>query len=373
MTETGTDHHQREWTINDDIIRLRHWADDESYELVSEWVNCLIGRGTGCEIRLDDPKVSTQHIRLIRDQERWNLIDLASKNGVQVDGVRHHTARLEPCMEIGLGDLTLIAESVRSIELRCFLARLIGWGKAHFKAIDEALREIRAVQIRRAPLVLRSEEHLPLVAEDLHTYLHAREAPFVLCDPRRGTHEANVRSVPNVQDWREALVAARGGTLCLLNAHPPEGLSQLLAAVQHPCTSPVQVIVCAEPDQELCVEGSQPIEIPALPSRQKRQVQYVIVEYARDAAKNLGAPKSLSPEDRAWILEHSATSLTEVSKATQRLTALGMDKRVSPAARRLGMSPPGLRKWLHSRPLPPMFSADDFDSTSTDHDDEHGS
>jgi hypothetical protein len=48
MTETGTDHHQREWTINDDIVRLRHWADDESYKLVRDWGYCLIGRGTGC-------------------------------------------------------------------------------------------------------------------------------------------------------------------------------------------------------------------------------------------------------------------------------------------------------------------------------------
>jgi hypothetical protein len=371
MTETGTDHHLREWTINDDIIRLRQWASDEIYELSSRWSDCFIGRGTDCKIRLSDPKVSTQHVRLLRDQERWNLVDLTSKNGVQVDGVRQYTARLEPCMEIGLGGQTFIAESLRSVDLRCFLLRLIGWGKAHFQTIDEALREIRAVQIRRAPLVLRGKEHLPPVAEDLHAYLHARKAPFVLCDPRRETNEANVRSVPNVQDWREALVAAQGGTLCILNGRPPEGLSRLLAAVRQPSTSPVQVIVCAEPDQELCVEGSHPIEIPALPSRLKRQVQYVIVEYSRDAAKSMGAPKPLSPEDRAWILEHSATSLTDVSKATQRLTALGMDRRVSPAARRLGMSPPGLRKWLRSHPLPPpMFSAN---LDSTDDDDEHGS
>ncbi len=371
MTETGTDPHRRAWTINDDIIRLRQWAGDESYELLNGWADCLIGRGAACAIRLEDPKVSTQHARLLRDRERWNLIDLASKNGVQVDGVHQYTARLEPCMEIGLGDLTLMAESVRSIELRCFLARLIGWGKAHFEAIDEALRELRAVQIRRAPLVLRSEEPLPPVARDLHAYLHAGEAPFVLCDPRRGTYEANARNLPNVQDIQEALTAARGGTLCILNARPPEALSQLLAAVREPSLHPVQVIICAEPDQELCVEGSHPIEIPALASRVRRQVQYVIVEYARGAARSLAAPSSLSPEDRAWILAHSATSLAEVSKATLRLTALRMEGRVSPAARRLGMSPPGLRKWLHSRPLPPRLSADDVASPSND--DEHGS
>jgi hypothetical protein len=372
MTETGTDPHRREWAINDDIIRLRQWASDESYELRSGWADCVIGRGPGCGIRLDDPKVSTQHARLLRDQERWNLIDLASKNGVQVDGVRQYTARLEPCMEIGLGDLTLLAESVRSIELRCFLARLIGWGKGHFEDVDAALREIRAAQIRRGPFVLRGEELLPPVAQDLHAYLHGAAAPFVLCDPRRGTYEANARSLPNVPDWREALVAAQGGTLCILNARPPEALAKLLAAVRDPCMPPVQVVVCAEPDQELCVEGSHPIEIPPLPSRIKRQVQYVIVEYARDAAKRLGAPASLSPEDRAWIFAHSATSLTEVAKATLRLTALSMDGQVSSAARRLGMSSPGLRKWLHGRPLPPLLSADDLDAASTD-DEERGS
>lgn len=58
----------------------------------------LVGRGERCDVRLGDPRVSTEHARLRWVDGGWRLRDLGSRNGTWVDGVR-----LEPGAEIGVG------------------------------------------------------------------------------------------------------------------------------------------------------------------------------------------------------------------------------------------------------------------------------
>jgi adenylate cyclase len=55
-----------------------------------------IGRGLKNEIVLDDPSVSRNHARLYRDGRQWKVMDLGSRNGVQVNG------RLIPAGETGV-------------------------------------------------------------------------------------------------------------------------------------------------------------------------------------------------------------------------------------------------------------------------------
>jgi pSer/pThr/pTyr-binding forkhead associated (FHA) protein len=45
----------------------------------------LVGRGTDCDLRIQDPRLSRRHARL-NFTDSWLLTDLASKNGVQLDG-----------------------------------------------------------------------------------------------------------------------------------------------------------------------------------------------------------------------------------------------------------------------------------------------
>lgn len=47
-----------------------------------------VGRGAGCEIPLDDARVSRRHARIESREGRWLVADLGSKNGVSVDGRR---------------------------------------------------------------------------------------------------------------------------------------------------------------------------------------------------------------------------------------------------------------------------------------------
>jgi hypothetical protein len=62
-----------------------------------------IGRTAPCEVCVEDPHVSRQHVAVSLDQGRWWLRDLQSANGVFVDGQRTATAWIDRTLTIGLG------------------------------------------------------------------------------------------------------------------------------------------------------------------------------------------------------------------------------------------------------------------------------
>lgn len=361
MSDTSTDPRRLEWAISDSVIRLRRWGTNERYDLPERGGDCLIGSSSACTIQLEDTRVSAQHALLSRDPqtERWSLLDLRSKNGLRIDGVHHYAAALEPCMEIDVGRVTLMAESARSIELRCFLSRILGWSAKRQETVDRALREIRRAQLRRVPIVLQGSGWLYPVAQDLHAFLHGDQAPFVVCEPGRSELPPNVRSPLNVSTWQEALAAANGGALCIPNEHPPAPLEKFLHEVREKCSPAVQVIVCAPPRQELWVPGADPVQIPDVESRPPLERQHIVVEYAADAARILGAERRLSAEDREWVLANApqpgtALTLGAISKATLRLTAFRTERQsMRGTAERLGMKDVSLRRWFARRPPVP--------------------
>ena len=48
----------------------------------------IIGRGSDCQIRLDDDYSSTRHSRLFQSEGQWWVEDLGSTNGTYLDGQR---------------------------------------------------------------------------------------------------------------------------------------------------------------------------------------------------------------------------------------------------------------------------------------------
>jgi pSer/pThr/pTyr-binding forkhead associated (FHA) protein len=48
----------------------------------------VIGRGSDCQIRLDDDYSSTRHARLFQSEGQWWVEDLGSTNGTYLDGQR---------------------------------------------------------------------------------------------------------------------------------------------------------------------------------------------------------------------------------------------------------------------------------------------
>ncbi len=351
---TKTDVAANEWVIDDGVMRLREWGTDTIRVLpappTDEWT---VGAAEGCALRLDDPsgRVSRLHARLVRDQTRWLLRDLGSKNGVRLDGARRTEIVLEPGAEIGIGGLTLIAESSRSAALRGFLARLLGWRSDRIEVVDHALRSIRLAATRRVALVLCGAGDLVPIARSIHRHALGAERPFVVCDPRRRAGKATVRSAENYETGMRALAAATGGSLCVRSHRLPRDFSDVVAALRDP-SSRVQLVVCAQAPEDCGPYRAAPIVVPPLASREG-ELDRVITEYAEDATAELGTLRAgFTPADRAWVKTYSASSLPDIEKGTLRLVALRESRNVSNAAARLGMAPVSLSRWIGRRELP---------------------
>lgn len=60
------------------------WLEPGSYvELAGE---TFIGRGSGNDIQIEDPFISTEHARIIVEEDRTIFIDLGSTNGTRING-----------------------------------------------------------------------------------------------------------------------------------------------------------------------------------------------------------------------------------------------------------------------------------------------
>ena len=71
-----------------------------------------LGRGSGCELRILDMKMSRQHCAFEYMDDAWQLIDLGSTNGVNLDGVRvkeHNKLSVGKVVQAGSVELSVIA------------------------------------------------------------------------------------------------------------------------------------------------------------------------------------------------------------------------------------------------------------------------
>jgi hypothetical protein len=351
QANTETDPSVASWDLDDDVVQLREWGSHRAHRLPpaphgplqGDW---MIGSASDCALRLADltGRISRRHARLLRERSHWCLLDVGSKNGMQVDGTRQATALLEPGLEITLGGLTLVAESSRLIAVRGFLSRLLGWSPERLATVDTALRALRLAQVRRTPLILRGEGDWVSVARDLHRRVLGADRPFVLCAPRGPVVDGNLRGIANVDRGLEAISAARGGTLCVRSRRPPADFIKMVAALRAP-SARVQLIVCDDSRSDAESALALPITIPSLLSRYQ-ELPRIIDEYCRDAAEVFAARLDDSGEVRGWILRYAATSIPDIERAAYRLFALRSSKTVADAAAVLEISASALRSWL---------------------------
>jgi hypothetical protein len=237
-------------------------------------------------------------------------------------------------------------------ELRAYLGRLLGW--ANTGAIDHALRSIELAREHRAQLVLCGHGDLVPLAHGLHRRAFGGDAPFIVCDPRRGNTPASVRSPANVVDAAAAFNAAVGGSLCIRRRRPPHEFSSLVARLRG--SDDVQYI-CLEEDSLRWLVRPGPIEVPPIADRSE-DLARIVDEYIFDAIVALAPPprsRALTERDRQWLIEDAGTtSISEVEKATLRLVAIRSSATLSQAAARLGMATVSLSRWVARRKLPTM-------------------
>jgi hypothetical protein len=82
-------------------------AEPAPLVLALDWTGAqdelTIGRDTACDIGLEDSTVSRRHARLIFRDSAWVIQDLASKNGVTVNGAAVGRCQLRPGDRVSLG------------------------------------------------------------------------------------------------------------------------------------------------------------------------------------------------------------------------------------------------------------------------------
>lgn len=79
-------------------------------EIPSAPARLLVGRGETCQLVLDDPEVSREHMEVVHDLEGVAIRNLASKNGVDANGEFVMSRRLRDGDELRLGSTRLLFE-----------------------------------------------------------------------------------------------------------------------------------------------------------------------------------------------------------------------------------------------------------------------
>jgi hypothetical protein len=227
--------------------------------------------------------------------------------------------------------------------LRAYLARILGWERT--QAIEHAVRSIELSIAYRAALVLLGHFNLVPIALALHRRTRG-DRPFVLANPRRVDMRA--------RSFKSGVAAVRdagGGTLCIDLRRPPSDFDA--AAVEVRATD-VQLVICSDVFHAMhpFLIRPVPIRVPPLTAR-ARELPRIVDAYARDAIEALGAAADddagFTAADRTWVIDHAATTLPEIEKATLRRVALRQAGTIAGAARRLGMAPVALAQWLGRR------------------------
>lgn len=335
---------------DDEVVLLYEWGTHRVHVLPSPPVQAwYVGTATTCEVQLTGPGISPRHAELVHRRGQWRIRGLDSTTELRQDGEPRREFVLTPGVEVGIGTTMLIAASQRTIALREFCARILGWGSDREQAVTHALRALRLAAARRSTLVLQGEEDLVPLAYALHRRVLGPNAPFVVCDHRRGDLPASVRSPANQGSGVAAFDVAVGGSLCVRSRRLPHDLPELLTLLDRP-DSWVQFIVCTTSRARTGLFTiPMPIEVPPLGIREI-ELPRIIQAYADEAIAALSAPMScFSGNDQAWVIKHDARSLSDIEKATLRIVALRMTDNVHQAARVLGMAPVSLSRWLGRR------------------------
>ena len=306
----------------------------------------VIGSAEGCWLRLWDPsgRISRKHASLTYIEGfGWTITDLRSKNGVHLDGARVNRLTLVPGVQIRIGGVTLIAESLQLCALREVLARFIGWGDEHCEEVDQALYSMRIAAAYREPLLLCGPGNLVSAARLLHRHALG-DKPFVFCGPK-GAHTRGL----------EAMAAAEGGTLCVWRKQLPPDFDEVVAALRGP-SARVLLIICAHSPPKgndmasRVVTVFRSIIVPPLADR-AHELPRIIEGYASDAITAFGA--WFGQADRDWVAGNASETLSQIEMATRRIVALhACGESVTHAAKLLDISHGSLSDWLARRTLP---------------------
>ena len=85
------------------LERIKGTAGPQRIELKT--ARLVLGRGEGCEIVVESEQVSREHAAFSRVDDEFQVVDLDSRNGVHLNGLKVHLAVLREGDEVQLGDV----------------------------------------------------------------------------------------------------------------------------------------------------------------------------------------------------------------------------------------------------------------------------
>jgi hypothetical protein len=345
-------------SLDDEVTRLREWGTNRIFPLhVLQTPGSQSPASTmALQLSRDGRVSSANRVELAYESKTWRVKDWDGIANLRQDGRPAREVNLMAGTEVAIAGRTLIAESPRSIALRSFCFRLIGWSDDRIAVVDHALRAIRLACSGRAPLILRGGGDLVPVAYTIHRYTLGSGIPFIVSDPRRRNTAATVRAPANSRCGMEAFRRASRGTLCVRAFRLPEDFEAVLNAFREPECG-IQLVVCAgestAPARDAFALCSSPIDIPSLATR-RSDLSRIVSEYVEDVTSLLGAPADcLNAKDIEWIMTSSAPtkdlSIPDIEKAVWRIVAVRTTNGLSRAAALLGMARVSLERWLQRR------------------------
>ncbi len=202
----------------------------------------LVGSSAACEIRLDDRTVSRRHASLELEEGGLRVLDLGSRNGVYVGGVRVRDALLISGNEFVVG-ATRIRVAIGGEE-----RDIAAWQTGKFGRVlgaSPAMRRLYPVLERLAsqstPALIEGEAGTgkELLAESIHEASPTPDAPFVVFEPASVAPEAIEQELfglrGDVHGAGGLIQAARGGTLFLdeVSDLPTPSQLKLLRVLEH--------------------------------------------------------------------------------------------------------------------------------------------
>jgi len=92
------------------LINLRQNLGYKVFELYGIKEETIIGRSKKCEVFIDDPYLSKEHLRIFLKDDKFYADDMGSTNGTYVNGkkILDKPVRLKDGAKLSLGDLNFL-------------------------------------------------------------------------------------------------------------------------------------------------------------------------------------------------------------------------------------------------------------------------
>jgi DNA-binding NtrC family response regulator len=150
-----------------------------------------IGRGASCDVRIEDPSLSRQHARFIRERDGVRVEDLGARNGVAFRGRQVKSISLASGDHVALGRVTVsvyvlghepsaeerATDSVSAAQKSAEAADSMVWAGARMTAV---LHTVERAARTRLPILVRGETGTgkELVALEIHRRSPRSAAPL---------------------------------------------------------------------------------------------------------------------------------------------------------------------------------------------------